>query len=454
MDYDVVVVGAGQAGTPLALALARKQLRVAVAESRHLGGSCVNFGCTPTKAVIASAAVADLARRGEEFGLRIAPPEVDFAAVLQRADALAAYGRNVLTETFGEKRNPALLWGHARLCGRAGEGFRLEVGAHSVTARHVVIDSGTRSLVPPIEGLAAADPLTAENWLERPSLPRRLAVIGGGTIGLEMAQFYRRMGSEVTVVEGGDRIAVPEDELVSDRLRALLEREGLSFRCGAEAKRVEAASEGVRLHLADGSALEADALFVAIGRKPNTGELGLESLGVECDDEGCLVVDERLATSCPGLWAAGDVRGGPIFTHSAVDDARVLASQIAGGGEATTAGRIVPYAVFTDPPLGRVGMTARAAREAGRSIRTGCYEMSSSGKARELAATGGLIHVVTERGSDRILGAAILAPEAGELIHLYAMAMAQDVRWPAFQRQIHVHPTLAEALQSAFDELD
>lgn len=453
-DYDVLIVGAGQVATPLALSLAKKGLQVAVAERHRLGGSCVNFGCTPTKAAIVSATVAQLARRGEEFGLRIAPPESDFAAVLRRAESLADYGRQVLTRTFAKARNPALLWGRARIAGRAGSGFRVAVGEASVTARQVVIDSGTASLMPAIEGLAEADPLTAETWLERPSLPRRLAMIGGGTIGLEMAQFYRRMGSEVTVVEGGERIAAQEDALVSDRLRSLLEREGLSFRCGAEVERIERLAGGHRLQLADGSALEADAIFLAIGRKPNTDDLGLEALGVERDDKGFLTVDERLATSCPGIWAAGDVRGGLMVTHSAVDDARILASQLAGDGERTTAGRIVPYALFTDPPLGRVGLTERAAREAGHEVRTGCYEMSSSGMARERAATGGLIHLVVERGSERILGAAILAPEAGELIHLYAMAMEHAIAWPAFQRQIHVHPTLAEALQSAFDELD
>ncbi len=453
MDCDVLIIGAGQAATPLAMALAAAGRSVCVAESRHLGGSCVNFGCTPSKAAFASAALVQRARTAAALGVRIPQVEVDFPEVLRRARSFAEKGRQALQEAFDKRENPRLLRGHARLLEKGPAGFLAEVGEQSVRAQEVVLDCGTRSSLPPIEGLDRLEPLTAETWLDGRALPRHLAIIGGGYIGLEMAQFYRRMGAAVTVIESSGSIAGQEDEDVAACLQALLEGEGIAFRLGTRARRVEAADGGLRIDL-DGEAaerLEASDLFVATGRTPNSDGLGLETLDVELDEDGYLVVDQRLATSCPGLWAAGDLRGGPMFTQTAWDDYRILESQLLGDGKRTLA-RIVPYAVFTEPQLGRVGLTETQAREQGHGVRVARFEMSSNGKAREIGRAEGMIKVVVGE-DDRILGAAVLAAEGAELVHIYGAVMAAGASFRVIADSLHIHPTLAEAVQSALGEL-
>ena len=429
--FDVLIIGGGQAGIPLAYALASAGRTVALAERKYLGGSCVNFGCTPTKAAIASARVAHLARRAKDFGLRIPTVEVDFAAVIERARGIALESRAGLDRGFAKTENPCLLRGHARLL---GTGFRVQVGSEIVTADQVVLNTGTRSLIPPIRGLAERPYLTSENWLNRTELPEHLAMIGGGYIGLEMGQFYRRMGSRVTVWQHGARILDNEDEEISRALQGFLEAEGIEFRLNVNIDSVEQL----------GGALP----FVAVGRLPNSADLGLESAGVECDSKGFVKVDPRLATNVPGIWAAGDLRGGPMFTHTAWDDYRILLSQMTGDGARTT-DRIVPYAVFTDPELGCVGMSESAAREQGLKYHVKRFEMKKNGKARELGEPEGFIKVLLEDGSDKLLGAAILSTDAAELVHLYVGLMNAGASSHAIRDAVYIHPTLAEAVQSA-----
>jgi pyruvate/2-oxoglutarate dehydrogenase complex dihydrolipoamide dehydrogenase (E3) component len=449
--FDMVIVGAGQAGPPLAIHLAQKKWKVALAERKDLGGSCVNFGCTPTKAVIASARVAHLARRGNEFGIRIPSVDPDLAAVLDRARGIVMQSRARLREALANQKGLVTMRGHARFEGREKEAFRLRVGNEVVLARRVVLDTGTRSRIPPIPGLRAVDLLTAENWIDRPTLPKHLAVLGGGYTGLEMAQFYRRMGSRVTVVEQSREIASDEDEDVSRALRLILESEEIAFRLETRVARVERTGEGVRLRLRTRSRsvdLDASHLLVATGRRPNTDDLGLDTVGLKTAKDGTIAVTSRLATRRSGVWAAGDIRGGPMFTHTAWDDFRVLASQLAGDRSRTTR-RIVPYAIYTDPQLGRVGMTEAQARKGGRRVKVGRFELRNNGKAKEIGETEGFIQVVTDSRSDRILGAAVLAPEGAELVHLFVDLMNAGGRSAVIRDAVHVHPTLAEALQSA-----
>lgn len=449
--YDVLIIGGGQAGIPLAFDLAEAGKRVALAERKHLGGSCVNFGCTPTKAAIASARLAHQARRAAEYGLRIPSVEVDFPAVLERAKGLAARSRTNLERSFEGSGNPRLLPGHAAFLGREGALFRLTVASETVLAREVVLDTGTRSLIPPIEGLAEIDYLHASNWLDRPELPGHLAIIGGGAIGLEMGQFYRRMGSRVTIIERSDQIAGHEDDDVAGALQALLEREGIAFRLNTGVDRIAPGPGGLAIGLTEGT-LAATHVFVATARLPNTDALGLEAIGLKPDERGILRANTRLATEVPGVWVAGDVRGGPMFTHTAWDDYRVLLSQLAGDRSRTTE-RVVPYALFTDPELGRVGMTERDALKAGKAIRVGRFEMKNSGRAREEGAPDGLIKVVVEAETDQILGAAVLAAEGAELVHMYVDLMNAKAPYQVLKEAIHIHPTLAEAVQSAVSEL-
>ena len=449
--YDVLIVGGGQAGIPLAYKLAAEGMSVALAERKNLGGSCVNFGCTPTKAVIASARVAHQARRASDYGLEIPEVRVDFPAVLERAKEIVELKRGGLDKGLEDADNPTLIRGHARFEGREDDGFRLRVGDESVLAEQVVLDTGTRTLLPPIEGLDEVDYIESGNWLEKTELPESLAVIGGSYIGLEMAQFYNRMGTRVTVVVGrSDHAAPREDDDVTEALQAILQEEGVEFVFCERAESVVSSKDGLTLTLDsdDLTELHVSQLFVATGRLPNTDDLGLENIGLETS-KGIIEVDERLATPIEGIWAAGDIRGGPMFTHTSWDDHRVLISQMAGDGSHTT-DRVVPYAIFTDPELGRVGMTEREAREAGYEVEVMSLDMSrEKGKALEIGENKGLIKVVADASNGRILGAAVLTAEGAELVHMYVDLMNAGATLDVIQNAVHIHPTLAEDIQSA-----
>jgi pyruvate/2-oxoglutarate dehydrogenase complex dihydrolipoamide dehydrogenase (E3) component len=454
-DYDFFIIGGGQAGPPLAHAAAKAGRRVALAERKQLGGSCVNFGCTPTKAAFASARIAHLARRGDDYGVRIPSVQVDFAAVLARAKRIVAESVANLDAGFEGSDNPKLIRGHARLSGRDGDRFRIDVDGQRVTAAQVVLDTGTRNRVPPIDGVDHIAFLDADHWLEHDALPRHLLIVGGGYVGLEMSQFYRRMGAQVTVVHPEAHVTDREDHDVADALQRMLEGEGVAFVLEHRATRFARTANGVRTTVeADGQSrdIETSHVFLAAGRKPNTDDLGADSVGLELSDKGIVEVDERLATSTPGIWAAGDIRGGPMFTHTSWDDYRILASQLLGDGKRTTE-RIVPYAVFTDPALGRVGMTERQAREAGRKVRIGRFAMRDNGKARELGEDAGFSKVIVDVDSRQILGAAVLAVEGAELVHLYVDLMNAHATCDVLRDAIHIHPTLAEAMQSAVADL-
>jgi pyruvate/2-oxoglutarate dehydrogenase complex dihydrolipoamide dehydrogenase (E3) component len=449
--YDVLIVGGGQAGIPLAYKLAAEGMSVALAERKYLGGSCVNFGCTPTKAVIASAKVAHQARRAPGYGLEIPEVRVDFPAVLERAKEIVELKRGGLDKGLEDADNPTLIRGHARFEGRVDDGFRLRIGDESVLAEQVVLDTGTRTLLPPIEGLDEVDYIESGNWLEKTELPESLAVIGGSYIGLEMAQFYNRMGTRVTVVVGrSDHVAPREDDDVTEALQAILQEEGVEFAFCERAESVVSSKDGLTLTLDadDPTELNVSQLFVATGRLPNTDDLGLENIGLETS-KGIIEVDERLATPVEGIWAAGDIRGGPMFTHTSWDDHRVLMSQMSGDGSHTT-DRVVPYAIFTDPELGRVGMTERGAREAGYEVEVMTLDMSrEKGKALEIGENKGLIKVVADASNGRILGAAVLTAEGAELVHMYVDLMNAGAKLGVIQNAVHIHPTLAEDIQSA-----
>jgi pyruvate/2-oxoglutarate dehydrogenase complex dihydrolipoamide dehydrogenase (E3) component len=454
-DYDVFIIGAGQAGPPLARALAQAGKRVALAERKHLGGSCVNFGCTPTKAAFASARVAHVARRAGEYGIRIPSIGVDFKAVLDRAKSIVAQSVAHLERLFQDTDGLTLMREHARLAGRDGDLFTIAVGEKRLTAAQVVLDTGNRNRIPPIDGIDEVPFIDADHWLEHDALPRHLLIVGAGYVGLEMSQFYRRMGAAVTVVHTATQIAEHEDRDVAEALQRVLEAEGIRFLLGHRAKRFGKTATGVRTTLEAGGkehVIDSTHLFLAVGRQPNTDDLGLDTVGVNVSDKGIVEVNERLATSVAGIWAAGDIRGGPMFTHTSWDDYRILASQFLGDGTRTTH-RVVPYAVFTDPELGRVGMSERQASASGKHIRVGRFEMRDNGKAKEIGETHGFCKVVVDAESEQILGASVLAAHGGELVHLFVDLMNAHARYGVLRDAIHIHPTLAEAMQSAVAQL-
>jgi pyruvate/2-oxoglutarate dehydrogenase complex dihydrolipoamide dehydrogenase (E3) component len=451
-NYDVVIIGAGQAALPLARKIADKGRRVAIAERKHLGGSCVNFGCTPTKAVVASARVAHLARRAGEFGISVSSVSADFPKVLDRARAIVRASQEGISSSLKE-HGVEVLCGQARLTGRDGSGFVLEIDGQALSAKDVVINTGARTVLPPIEGLSAVEYLHAGNWLKCDQLPKHLIFAGAGAIGLEMAQFYRRMGAEVTVVASGSQVATGEDSEVARALQAILEREGIAFRLNSPVKAVSNDPAGVRVIIQSAEKEESitgSHLFLATGRLPNTDDLGLDVIGVRMGAKGAIKVDERLATNVPGVWVAGDARGGPMFTHTSWDDHLILESQLLGDGSRTTTGRIVPYGIFTDPELGRVGMTEEEARRVhGSQIKVTTFDMKYSGKANEEGETQGFIKVIADGRDKRLLGAAILAVEGGELVASCITLMNCGAPLTRIRDGIYIHPTLSEAVQSA-----
>ena len=446
--FDIAIIGAGQAGVPLARKMADEGRRVVIAERAHFGGSCVNFGCTPTKAVIASARLAHLARRAADFGLSIPTVAVDFPAVLRRAKAIVEESRQSLEKGLAEC-GAEVLRSHCRLTGRDGDLFELSAGDMSFRARAVVLNTGTRTRIPPIDGLKNVDFLHAGNWLESTSLPGHVIFIGGGVISLEMAQFYRRLGSRVEVIVSGDRIAEREDVDVSRAMRQFLEAEGVSFHFNAKVRKVERERGGIRIGTEAGD-VTGTHLFIATGRQPNTDDLGLERVGLKPRDDGTIEVDDRLSSPVPGIYAAGDIRGGPMFTHTSWDDHRVLESQLLGDGSHTIQDRIVPYAIFIDPELGRVGLTEKEARaKFGEHVIVATFPMLSNGKAKEIGEDEGFIKLVADSRDGRLLGAAALTADGAELVGSYITLMNAGVTLDAICRGIFIHPTLSEAVQSA-----
>ena len=448
---DLVIIGGGQCGVPLARAYAAARRGVTLVEAKHLGGSCVNFGCTPSKAAFASGRALAASRRAGDLGIRIGPAEADFAAVMKRARGFAEDGRRSLERSFADANgNPDMVAAYGRLAGRDGERFVVAAGERRILADAVVLDTGTRSAMPKIAGLAEIPVITAENWLDLTECPAHLILLGGGTIGLEMAQFFRRMGSAVTLVADADRLAPHEDADVSAGLRAVLETDGVHVRTEAEVEHAAVADGGgVRLTLRGGASIEGSHLFVATGRKPNTDDLGLETVGLGDFAGKSIEVDGQRATSVAGLYAAGDIRGGPAFTHTSYDDYLVLRSRLLGDGSHRAEGRVTPSAIFTDPELGRVGMTEAEARKAHPGVKVVRRDFADMGRARENGRPEGFVKLVATADGNRLLGAAVLGESGAELAQLFVAVLAAGGDLSAMREAIYTHPTLAEGVHQA-----
>ncbi len=442
-EFDALIIGSGQAGNPLAHRLADRGWRVALIEREHLGGSCVNFGCTPTKAMLASAHAAHEARRGASLGLVTGPVRVNLPVIVARKNEIVAQWRAGQERHAASRPGIRVIRGAARLAG----GLAVIVNGETLHGKRIFINVGTSPRIPDIPGLRDVPYLTNRTILDLTELPRHLVVLGGSYVGLEFGQMFRRFGSRVTVIERDDRIVSREDDDVSAALQSALEQEGIEFLTATEVRAMHARSGGVRLEVASRGEsvrdLDGSHLLVAVGREPNTADLDLNAAGV-ASDRGWIPVNDRFETNVAGIYALGDVTGGPAFTHISYNDFQIVFHNLTSGDQISAAGRIVPYALFTDPELGRVGLTEREALALGRPILVGNIPMSRVARAIERGDTRGMMKVVVDAESDRILGAAILGHGGGELVQSLMALMMAGASWKTFHQAVFIHPTMTE----------
>ena len=442
--YHHLLIGTGQATGTLVAGLPDHE-SIGVVEGGAIGGTCVNTGCTPTKTIVASARVAQLARRGAEYGVRTTEPTVDFAAAMARMNEVRHGSRDGLTEFLITKENVTLVRGWARFTGPK----TVRVGERELRGEHVHLNVGARAVEPPIEGLKDVAWLDHARLLELEVLPEHLVVIGASYIALELGQAYRRFGARVTLIEAAPQVLPREDADVAAEVRAILEGEGVRFAVGSAVERVARNGAGVDVHLDDGRLVSGSHLLVATGRRPNTDRLDLHLAGVATDERGYVVVDARTRTSAEGVYALGDVNGRGAFTHTSVHDAQVLLDLLNGAPEAearTIEDRDPVYALYTDPPLGRVGLTEAQARERGQRVLRAVMPMASVARAKEMGETHGFVKVLVDAETDRLLGAAVLGVHGDEVIGLFALAMTARMTTAQFRRVVLPHPTVGELM--------
>ena len=457
--YDAIVIGAGQGGVPLARTLAQAGRSTALVEREHVGGTCYNEGCTPTKTMVASAKVAYFDRRSADYGVKNGPVTVDMVAVRQRKRDIVENFRNGGEQRLRDAEGVDLLKGEARFTGPEELEVRLNGGEElRLTAENIFINVGARPANPPVEGLDSVPTLNSTTIMELDEVPEHLLVLGGGYVGLEFAQMFRRFGSEVTVVQRDKQLLTREDADVAEAVAEILRQDGVEVLLETQAQRAEQTEDGkIRLTIStpEGeSTLEGSHLLVAAGRPPNTDRLNLEAAGVETDKRGFIRVNERLETNVPGIWALGDVKGGPAFTHISYDDFRIVRINLLEGGNATITDRMVPYTVFIDPQLGRVGLSEEEAREQVRNVRVARMPMSHVARALEVDEPRGMMKAVVDADTDQILGCAVLGIEGGEVMAMIQIAMMGEVPYTVLRDAIFAHPTLAESLNNLFATID
>jgi pyruvate/2-oxoglutarate dehydrogenase complex dihydrolipoamide dehydrogenase (E3) component len=453
-EYDAIIVGSGQGATPLALALVQDGRKTAVVERAHVGGTCVNEGCTPTKTMIASARTAYVARHAGEYGVHTGPVSVSLEEVRQRKDGIVSSFR-----TSGERRLACggvdLIWGEASFTGPRSlsvEGSGGEI--REFTAPLIVINTGGRPAVPRIAGIENVPYLNSTTIMDIEELPAHLLILGGSYVGLEFGQMFRRFGSDVTVIDLEPRLLGHEDADIAEAVGAILHDEGIRILPGTRTERVERSDrDGVRLLVRTPQGpltIEGSHLLVAAGRVPNTERLNLAAAGVACDERGFVRVDDVLATNVPGIYAIGDVNGGPAFTHIAYDDYRILQDHLLGEDRRRRSDRLVPYVMFIDPQLGRIGLTEEEAHRSGRNVRVVTIPMTYVARATEVGDTRGLMKAVVDADTGEILGCAVLGLEGGELMAMLEVAMLAHLPYPVLRDAVFAHPTLAESLNTLF----
>jgi pyruvate/2-oxoglutarate dehydrogenase complex dihydrolipoamide dehydrogenase (E3) component len=450
--FDVIVIGTGQAGPSLAGRFSAAGMSVAVIERHLVGGTCVNTGCMPTKAMVASAYAAHLARRAADLGVITGPVRVDFARVRARAEKVARDARNRDEGWIRELPRCTFIRGHARFEGPDV----VRVNDEQLGAPRIFINVGGRAVVPPLRGVDSVPHLNNSSLLALDRLPRHLVVIGGSYVGLEFAQMYRRFGAEVTVVERQARLIAKEDDEISDAIRGILEAEGIAVRTSAACIGLAPHRDGVSVSLtcaAGAPEIVGSDVLLAVGRRPNTDDLDLDRAGVVTDAQGFIQVDDGLATNVPGIWAVGECNGHGAFTHAAYNDFEIVAANLLDGERRRLSERILGYGLFIDPPLGRVGVTERAARASGRRLLIGSRPMTRVNRAVEKGETLGLMKIVVDADSRQILGGAILGTGGDEAIHGILDAMNARIRYTDLQWAVPIHPTVSELIPTVLRSL-
>ncbi|MDT5220721.1 MAG: hypothetical protein QOF15_2826 [Mycobacterium sp.] len=448
--FDAIIIGAGQAGPPLAGRLTAAGQRVAVIERKHVGGTCVNYGCIPTKTLVASAHAAHLARRGAEYGVGTGPVTVDMAKVKARKDDIMLKDRNGVQDWLDGMDGCTFFNGHARF----EDPHTIRVGEDLLRGERIYLNVGGRAVVPDIPGLSEVEYLTNVSVLELDTVPEHLVVVGGSYIALEFAQMYRRFGARVTVVERGSRLASREDEDVSTTIREILEGEGIDIVLGADDVRVAKRDSGFELTPSAGAdPIAGSHLLLAVGRLPNTDDLKLEAAGVQTDDRGYVVVDDELQTNVDHIWAMGDCNGKGAFTHTSYNDFEIVAANLLDGDPRKVSDRITTYALYIDPPLGRAGLTVDQVRKSGRKALVGKRPMTRVGRAVEKGETQGFMKVVVDADTDEILGAAVFGVGGDEAIHCILDVMSAKAPYTTLARTMHIHPTVSELIPTVLQEM-
>jgi pyruvate/2-oxoglutarate dehydrogenase complex dihydrolipoamide dehydrogenase (E3) component len=447
------VIGTGQAGKPLSIALANAGWKTAVIERRHVGGTCVNVGCTPTKTMVASARVAYLARRAADYGVHTGAVSVKLAEVRQRKQSIVDSFRNGGQRAIEDTKNLDLLFGEASFTGPRSIVVKMNDGeTRRLTAKKIFINTGCRPADPGVEGLDKITVLDSSSIMELDELPNHLLVLGGGYIGLEFGQMFRRFGSQVTIAQRASQLLGREDQDVADEIAKILREDGIEVLLDTEAVRAERSGDDrIRLTVrtSDGErTLVGSHLLAAAGRVPNTDALNLAAAGIETDRNGFIKTNERLETSAPGIYALGDVKGGPQFTHISYDDYRIIRNNLIEGGDTTINDRFIPYTVFIDPQLGRVGLSESEARGKGLNVKVAKIQMSHVARALEMSESRGFMKAVIDADSKQIVGCAILGVEGGEVMAMIQIAMMGKLPYTVLKDAIFAHPTLAESLNN------
>jgi len=457
--FDAIIIGTGQAGKPLAIDLGNAGWKTAVIEKEHVGGTCVNVGCTPTKTMVASGRVAYLARRAADYGVQAGPVKVDMAKVRERKRAIVESFRNGGQSRLEDTNNVTLIFGEARFTNSITIEVKLNSGGlRHLTADKIFINTGGRPEKPTVEGIDGVPYLDSTSIMELDAVPEHLLVLGGGYIGLEFGQMFRRFGSEVTIVQRGKKLLAREDDDVAEEVAKIMREDGINVRLETAALRIEKSNDGkIKLTARTSSGeqtLLGSHLLVAAGRVPNTDRLNLTAAGVEIDKKGFIKVNEKLETNVSGIYALGDVKGGPAFTHISYDDYRIIRDNLLKKGNTTIANRFVPNTVFIDPQLGRVGLTEMEARTQGLNIRVAKIPMNYVARALEMDESRGFMKAIVDADTKQILGCAILGIEGGELMAMLQIAMLGKVPYPVLREAVFAHPTLAEGLNTLFTTIE